>query len=198
VRLFQALAILLLISSCAHNRLKFVKVSQKKIVNVENKTIDGEGSNNYNESSSKTTVTDFESESNKLKKNQDVAPEHSAPRKQAQRSDSTSADVEPEVSEDVVNEALEAEEHARKAKILAISAVVTLLAGSIFLGIGLLVSLVLAAIARIQYVRSRRSRFNTANGQNDEELARKWLIAYWVLIAIFAILVIALILLLFW
>jgi hypothetical protein len=178
--------------------LKFVKVSQKKIVNVENKTIYGEGSNNYNESSSKTTVTDFDSESNKLKKNHDVAPEHAAPRKQAQRSDSTNTDAEPEVSEDAVNEALEAEEHARKAKILAISAVVTLLAGSIFLGIGLLVSLVLAAIARIQYVRSRRSRFNTANGQNDEELARKWLIAYWVLIAIFAILVIALILLLFW
>jgi hypothetical protein len=175
-----------------------VKVSQKKIVNVENKTIDGEGSNNYNESSSKTTVADFDSESNKLKINQDVAPEHTASRKQVERSDSTSTDAEPEVSEDAVNEALEAEEHARKAKILSITAVVTLLAGSLFLGIGLLVSLVLAAIARIQYVKSRRSRFNTSNGQFDEELARKWLIAYWVLIAVIAILVIAIILLFFW
>lgn len=117
---------------------------------------------------------------------------------QTQPSDSTTTDVDPEVSEDAVNEALEAEEHARRAKILSISALVTLVAGSIFLGIGLIVSLVLAFIARAQYVRSKRSRFNTATGQFDEDVARKWLLAYWIVLGFAALLLFTLILLFFW
>lgn len=193
MRLIQALAILLLISSCAHNRLKFVKVHQKKIVNVETKTIDDEVSNNYREFSSETSDTDLDSKATKLKKDQDIVPEHSASLKQVQRSDSTTTDVEPEVSEDAVNEALEAEEHARKAKILSITAVVTLVVGGIIPLLGFIASLVLAIIARIQYQKSRRSRFNTSTGQFDEELARKWLIAYWIL-ATLAVLLLTIIL----
>jgi hypothetical protein len=171
-----------------------VKVHQKKIVNVENKTIDDEGSNNYRESSSYTSDTDLDSKSTKLKKNQDLALEHSAPIKQVQRSESTTTDVKPKVSEEAVNEALEAEEHARKAKILSITSVVTLVAGSFFLGIGFFVSIVLAIIARTQYLKSSGSRFNTSTGQYDEELARKWLIAYWIILGVLALLTIALIL----
>ncbi len=170
-----------------------MKVHQKKIVNVETKTIDDEGSNNFRESSSETTDTDLDSKSTKLKKNQDIALDHTVPLKQVQRSDSTSNDVEPEVSEDAVNEALEAEEHARKAKILSITAVVTLVVGGIIPLLGFIASLVLAIIARIQYQKSRRSRFNTSTGQFDEELARKWLIAYWIL-ATLAVLLLTIIL----
>ncbi len=198
MKLFQALATLILISSCAHNQLQFVKVSQKKIVNVENNTFDEEGTNNYRQSSCKKTVTNLDSESNKFTENQDMGPVKRASMAQTQPSDSTTTDVDPEVSEDAVNEALEAEEHARRAKILSISALVTLVAGSIFLGIGLIVSLVLAFIARAQYVRSKRSRFNTATGQFDEDVARKWLLAYWIVLGFAALLLFTLILLFFW
>lgn len=198
MRLFQALAILLVISSCAHSRLKFVKVDQKQIVNVENKTIDKEVTNNYIEFSSKTTVTGLDSESNKLNKNEDVAPGHNASMANAQTYGSTTRDIDPKVSQEEVNEAIEAEEHARKAKILAISSVAAILAGSLILGLGFIASIVLAIIARIQYLKSSRSRFNTATGQYDEELARKWLLTYWIILGVATLLILALIVLFFW
>lgn len=175
-----------------------MKVDQKQIVNLENNTVDGEVTNNYRESASKKTAPDLDSESNKLKKNQDVAVDRRASIARAQFSDSTTTDVEPKASLEAVNEAIEAEEHARKAKILSITAVVTLVAGSLFLGIGLIVSLVLAFIARAQYVRSKRSRFNTATGQFDEDVARTWLLAYWIVLGVAALLMLALILVFFW
>jgi len=96
-----------------------------------------------------------------------------------QPQDSTDSD-EPKISQEAYDEAIRAERNAKSAKKSFIAAFPTLLIP----GVGILISLAVFGLGSFFYARATRARFTTSEGQFQEEQARKWRMAYLVLMGV--------------
>ncbi len=183
VRLISALSILLLVSSCAHNRIRFVKAAPRQIESADNVITAAESDQGIDEVAYELEIKQEVSAISEKIISVNVDDQYS--NAIAEPQDSTASESEPKISQEAFDEAMRTEKDSRWAKISLITAFPTLLIP----GVGIIVSLVLFGVGCLFYSRSTRSRFNTARGQKDEETARKWRKAYLIFLGIVALLV---------
>lgn len=176
MRLISAIAILLLVSSCAHNRIRLVKASPRQIVNVEQKTSRSE-SDNVAEELSEVNYDIAEVSGNQNTNFVDPTPYYSTQLLQPQ--DSTASET-PKLSQEEFDSALRSERNAKNAKNSFIASFPALLIP----GLGIILSLVFFVVGEVFYSHAKRSRYTTEEGQYQEEKARKWRLAYAVLMGI--------------
>lgn len=167
MRLLLTLALLISISSCAHNKIRKVRVNSRKIVNIDktNTTNDIPNENlaievveeETHEIESVEVTNDFESSTsnNKEENKRNISSDDISPQTQS------SSDL----NEEEVAIAIKAEKYAKKSlRSFTLSIVLLLLA------FPLMVFTLLPGWA--YYNASRRSRYNTADGLKMENTAK--------------------------
>lgn len=186
MRLISALAILLLISSCAHNHLRLVKTGPRQIVKVEKKT-----KSKHSEKENEDLAVNYSE--NQLDRAFNSEEDNSIPELEVktfsntlQPQDSTGSD-EPKISQEAYNEAMRAERNAKGAKNSFIVAFPVLLIPVY----GWLASLILFAVGSLLYWKATNARYTTAEGQYQEEKARKWRLAYAIFLGIILLIAVA-------
>jgi hypothetical protein len=196
VRLISALAILLLISSCAHNRIRFVKSGPRQIVEVDHKNSDIFPVEEVHANRLPIETPPINSLEHLRDPNwQPLPPEYRTPLVQPQ---DTTGNENPKVTQEVYDQALDAQYSAKRASNMMVTAVALFASGFIpFLpGVGMIVSIGFLIAGAIFLRRARRSRYSTVEGERLEERAGLFQIIYLVLSAIVVLAITALILIL--
>ena len=194
MRLISAVIILVLISSCAHNRIRYVQSGPRQIVEVNEEKSKREVAKETESMYSQTAP--FSTNSQDVTESQEVETPS-----QIQPQDSTENIEESKVSQEVYDEAMMAEFEALRASRLMITAVTLFPTGFIpFLPfLGFLISLVFFIAGFIFLRRARASRYSTAEGVKLERRARLFQTVYLIIAGLTLLFITAIILLyIFW
>lgn len=210
MKLISALAILLLISSCAHNKIRLVRAPKQVVtLNHEDKSATPLNSDTEEELTISLNSNGFVKVVNDnitADVNPGTAthiidpsffsimeePELNAGSYLTTPPDTTNAMTTME-KQDMYYDAMEAEDDAKSAR--------NVLAGSFVLLVlpffGFFLSIIFYAVGATYYKRARTARYNTVRGMEYEESARKWNIAYGIAMAVTLLLVAALLVIMF-
>ena len=179
MRLLLSLSLLLLISSCGHNKIRKVRVNNKKtelvrksslvsrVIIEEDVAAATEEDLIQNPSESFTTYsTEDVDETKNGFGYKDFRKQSPSPQ------DSTNSDP-PKISQESFDEAQESEENARKAKLFFAIALI----GTLIL-VTALIAVIFFIIGNRHYKKAKRARYSTPEGEQSERFAKILKIIY--------------------